>query len=222
MIENVIGTHALPLGVAINFLVNGRDVLVPMAIEEPSVVAGARSWPSSRAPAAASRRETSDAGDDRTDADARRRRIPPPRGGAARAQGARSWSWPNQIDPVLIRLGGGARDLEVRRHRGLADRRVAGRAPDLRHARRDGRQRGQHGLRDARPDRRADHRRACASAHPVEPGRPALARARCAIPVQELAFGGVLGRATCATASSRPAPSPRPIPTARRPTTRAS
>ncbi len=41
MIENVIGLHALPLGIALNFLVNGRDVLVPMAIEEPSVVAGA-------------------------------------------------------------------------------------------------------------------------------------------------------------------------------------
>jgi len=41
MIENVIGTFALPLGVALNFMVNGRDALVPMAIEEPSVVAGA-------------------------------------------------------------------------------------------------------------------------------------------------------------------------------------
>src|SRR6185503_9611375 len=41
MIENVVGLHALPLGVATNFLVNGREVLVPMAIEEPSVVAGA-------------------------------------------------------------------------------------------------------------------------------------------------------------------------------------
>ena len=41
MIENVIGLHSLPLGVALNFQVNGRDVLVPMAIEEPSVVAGA-------------------------------------------------------------------------------------------------------------------------------------------------------------------------------------
>src|SRR5688572_318902 len=41
MIENVIGTHALPLGIALNFQVNGRDVLVPMAVEEPSVVAGA-------------------------------------------------------------------------------------------------------------------------------------------------------------------------------------
>jgi hydroxymethylglutaryl-CoA reductase len=41
MIENVVGVFGLPLGVALNFLVNGRDVLVPMAIEEPSVVAGA-------------------------------------------------------------------------------------------------------------------------------------------------------------------------------------
>lgn len=41
MIENALGTMALPLGVATNFLVNGRDVLVPMAIEEPSVIAAA-------------------------------------------------------------------------------------------------------------------------------------------------------------------------------------
>ena len=41
MIENVVGAYALPLGIATNFRVNGRDYLVPMAIEEPSVVAGA-------------------------------------------------------------------------------------------------------------------------------------------------------------------------------------
>lgn len=41
MIENVIGAFKLPLGVAGNFQVNGRDVLVPMAVEEPSVVAAA-------------------------------------------------------------------------------------------------------------------------------------------------------------------------------------
>ena len=41
MIENVIGLHPLPLGLALNFMVNGRDVLIPMAVEEPSVVAGA-------------------------------------------------------------------------------------------------------------------------------------------------------------------------------------
>ena len=41
MIENVIGTYSLPVGVALNFQVNGREVLVPMAVEEPSIVAGA-------------------------------------------------------------------------------------------------------------------------------------------------------------------------------------
>ena len=41
MIENVIGTFQLPLGVAGYFQLNGKDVLVPMAVEEPSVVAAA-------------------------------------------------------------------------------------------------------------------------------------------------------------------------------------
>jgi len=41
MIENVIGVYALPFAVAVNFTIDGRDVLVPMAIEEPSVVAAA-------------------------------------------------------------------------------------------------------------------------------------------------------------------------------------
>lgn len=39
MIENCIGTHALPLGIACNFTINGRDYLIPMAVEEPSVLA---------------------------------------------------------------------------------------------------------------------------------------------------------------------------------------
>lgn len=39
MIENVVGAYALPLGIATNFQINSRDYLVPMVIEEPSVVA---------------------------------------------------------------------------------------------------------------------------------------------------------------------------------------
>ena len=39
MIENALGTYALPLGVAANFLINGRDYLIPMTVEEPSVLA---------------------------------------------------------------------------------------------------------------------------------------------------------------------------------------
>jgi hydroxymethylglutaryl-CoA reductase len=41
MIENVVGTFELPMGVATNFTVNSRDYLIPMAVEEPSVVAAA-------------------------------------------------------------------------------------------------------------------------------------------------------------------------------------
>ncbi|MCK5628455.1 hydroxymethylglutaryl-CoA reductase, degradative [Candidatus Bathyarchaeota archaeon] len=41
MIENVVGTIPIPLGIGVNFLINDRDYLIPMAIEEPSVVAAA-------------------------------------------------------------------------------------------------------------------------------------------------------------------------------------
>jgi len=41
MIENVIGAIPIPLGIGVNFLINNRDYLIPMAIEEPSVVAAA-------------------------------------------------------------------------------------------------------------------------------------------------------------------------------------
>ncbi|MEM1556688.1 MAG: hydroxymethylglutaryl-CoA reductase, degradative [Candidatus Bathyarchaeia archaeon] len=41
MIENVIGIFPMPMGLAVNFLINGRDYLIPMVIEEPSVVAAA-------------------------------------------------------------------------------------------------------------------------------------------------------------------------------------
>ncbi len=41
MIENVIGKFELPMGVAANFTVNGRDCLIPMVVEEPSIVAAA-------------------------------------------------------------------------------------------------------------------------------------------------------------------------------------
>ncbi|MGI9566887.1 MAG: hydroxymethylglutaryl-CoA reductase, degradative [Nitrosopumilus sp.] len=41
MVENAIGTFSLPLGIATNFKINGKDYLVPMVIEEPSVIAAA-------------------------------------------------------------------------------------------------------------------------------------------------------------------------------------
>ena len=39
MVENAIGVLGMPLGVAVNLLLDGRDVIVPMAVEEPSVIA---------------------------------------------------------------------------------------------------------------------------------------------------------------------------------------
>lgn len=41
MIENVIGTFSLPLGLGLNFLINGKEYVIPMAVEEPSIVASA-------------------------------------------------------------------------------------------------------------------------------------------------------------------------------------
>jgi hydroxymethylglutaryl-CoA reductase len=41
LIENVIGVFELPIGIAVNFLINGKDTLIPMATEESSVVAAA-------------------------------------------------------------------------------------------------------------------------------------------------------------------------------------
>lgn len=41
MIENVVGKFEMPMGVATNFCVNGKDYLIPMVVEEPSVVAAA-------------------------------------------------------------------------------------------------------------------------------------------------------------------------------------
>ena len=41
MIENAIGTFSLPLGIATNFRINDKDYLIPMVIEEPSVIAAA-------------------------------------------------------------------------------------------------------------------------------------------------------------------------------------
>lgn len=41
MIENVVGTFSLPLGLGLNFLIDGKDYIIPMAVEEPSIVASA-------------------------------------------------------------------------------------------------------------------------------------------------------------------------------------
>jgi len=114
MIENVVGTHNLPLGIALNFIVNGREVLVPMAIEEPSVVAGASFMAklarraggftaSAGAPEMIGQMQLLDVSDQDAAAAAIEAATPELLAEAA------------QIDPVLQKLGGGPRDLELRR-----------------------------------------------------------------------------------------------------------
>lgn len=114
LIENVIGRFTLPLGVAVNFRVNGREVLVPMVIEEPSVVA-ACSY------AAKLTRET---GGFQAEADpaimigqVQVLDVPD----LAAAEQALRDAEPeliaaaNALHPTIVGLGGGARAVEVRR-----------------------------------------------------------------------------------------------------------
>jgi hydroxymethylglutaryl-CoA reductase len=113
MIENVVGLHALPLGVAANFLVNGRDVLVPMAVEEPSVVAGA-SFMAKLARAGGG--FTAHATEPHMIGQMQILDVPNPAAARLRLLEARDrlLDLANQVDPVLLKFGGGARDLEVR------------------------------------------------------------------------------------------------------------
>lgn len=113
MIENVIGTYALPLGVATNFLINGEDILVPMVVEEPSVVAGV-SFAAKLARGGGGFITTADEpvmiGQlqvlDLDDLDAAAEAIDDAR--------EELLAEADCCDPVLIDLGGGARDLELR------------------------------------------------------------------------------------------------------------
>jgi len=113
MIENVIGVMPLPLGVATNFRINGKEYLVPMAIEEPSVVAAAsNSAKVARASGGFSAQSTPPVmiGQiqilDVTDPAAARHRILDRTEALLEAANAK--------DPVLVKFGGGAKQLEVR------------------------------------------------------------------------------------------------------------
>lgn len=113
MIENVVGTFSLPLGIALNFIVNGREVLVPMAIEEPSVVAGVSFM------AKLARAEGGFiAKADPPEMIGQIQLLCIPDLHATRQvileQKERLLAEIADLDPVLKRLGGGPRDLEVR------------------------------------------------------------------------------------------------------------
>ncbi|KXB02525.1 3-hydroxy-3-methylglutaryl-CoA reductase [candidate division MSBL1 archaeon SCGC-AAA261F17] len=113
MIENVIGTLELPLGVAVNFRINEKDYLIPMAIEEPSVVAAASN----------AAKMARDKGGFETES------TPPHMIGQIQVTNLEDiekakkaieenkeeiLELANEQDPVLIKLGGGAEDLELR------------------------------------------------------------------------------------------------------------
>jgi hydroxymethylglutaryl-CoA reductase len=112
MIENVIGTFELPLGIATNFTVNGRDYLVPMAVEEPSVVAAA-SYMARLARGAGGFHTSSDAPVMR--AQVQVLRPADPQGARQRLLAARDEliAIANAQDSVLTGLGGGCIDIEV-------------------------------------------------------------------------------------------------------------
>jgi hydroxymethylglutaryl-CoA reductase len=113
MIENVVGLYSLPLGIATNFVVNGRELLVPMVIEEPSVVAGA---------SLAAKLARAGGGFQACSTESlmigQLQVLNVPNLSAARfqllAHKDELLQAANQIDPVLVSLGGGARDVEVR------------------------------------------------------------------------------------------------------------
>ena len=113
MIENVTGILGVPLGVATNFVVNGADVLVPMATEEASVVAAASNaakiarvhggfTTSSTAPVMQAQVQIVGVAD--------------PEAGRVRLLEAREEliALANAQDPKLIEFGGGVRDIAVR------------------------------------------------------------------------------------------------------------
>ena len=192
MIENVVGLYGLPLGIAVNFSVNGRDLLVPMVVEEPSVVAGA-SFAARLARAGGGFRATTTAPEmigqlqvlDVADPWSARFDLL-----AARDE---LLSLANESDPVIVKLGGGARDLEVR----VLEQTAAG--PML----------VAHLIFDCRDAMGANAvNTACEALAPrieqITAGRVLLrilsnladrrlARARCTVPVDALAFGDFTG-----------------------------
>ena len=113
MIENVVGTMPLPVGIATNFRIKGRDYLIPMAIEEPSVVAAASNaakmarasggfQTSSTEPIMIGQIQITD--------------VPDPISAKSPLLAAKHeiLERANKQDSVLVKLGGGARDLDVR------------------------------------------------------------------------------------------------------------
>ena len=112
-VENVIGTAYLPLGIATNFVIDGRPVLVPMAVEEPSVIAAASNG-------AKLAREgggiTTECDDPLMIGQVEIRGVPDVEEALTKLAGKRQdlLEQIDQVHPRLKNRGGGARDVEFR------------------------------------------------------------------------------------------------------------
>ncbi|MCM3502091.1 hydroxymethylglutaryl-CoA reductase, degradative [Microbacterium sp. P26] len=113
MVENVVGLIGIPVGVATNFRVDGVDRLVPMATEEPSVVAAASN--AARIARATGGFSTSSTGDVMM-AQVQVLDVIDPEGARMRLLEVREelLALANAQDPMLVSLGGGATDITVR------------------------------------------------------------------------------------------------------------
>ena len=113
MIENVIGSIAYPMGVAVNFRIDGVDRLVPMVGEEPSVVAAASNM-------ARLMREGDGIKITRTDpvmiGQIQILELPDRDAAIKKLEEAKEklLDLANQQDPILVKFGGGAKDIELR------------------------------------------------------------------------------------------------------------
>ena len=113
VVENVVGVYALPLGLGLNFLINGADRLIPMAVEEPSVIAAASN---AARMARAGGGFVAEADESVMIAQVELREVADPAAATVAITGARQEILlaADAALPQLTRFGGGCRDLEVR------------------------------------------------------------------------------------------------------------
>jgi hydroxymethylglutaryl-CoA reductase len=113
MIENVIGTMEVPVGIATNFLINGKDYLIPMAIEEPSVVAAASN--SAKMARVRGGFETSST-DPVMIGQIQVVDVEDPHGAkdTILSNKEKIIEFANKEDPILVKFGGGTKDVGVR------------------------------------------------------------------------------------------------------------
>ena len=113
MVENAVATFALPFGVGLNFQINGQDYIVPMVVEEPSVIAAASN---AALVARAGGGFVAEADEGAMIGQIQLIRVPDPTGAAERLTAARSQllAAAARLTPGLCRRGAGPRDVEVR------------------------------------------------------------------------------------------------------------